>query len=747
MKKLAFLFLFVWLSLHASSMLAQISKQSLQKQTEEEIKDKLLLLLSKYCKDSCQIIDIKAHIEEIISESADPGFENLQEEKQSIQYKVKDVFVNVQVDQRISAQNREKLDRIVARHLESFAVKVSVHWVPIDIPRIGSSETTLENLKDQLIGKISKQLYEIISVYCPESCILSNVIVFGHLINPEQALNLNDQEYISDHTAQAFMAIDKIAIELTLDKLLTEDSKTQILEIMKAKTRAFKHVEFIIENTVFPETFSEKQKKILKNSDDPYGLERLKQTLTLFRDLAGTKEIISKSSETSDVKTKDSSSSTSSENKEFYIYLFIGILLIIIITMFALKFSGAKRDAQALSMPQKSSHLEDIDSLEGFANGSIKQGSLSSKNQLSTVKLIIEKDALKRELSELFLQNPKVAKETFSRMLQEESLDLSSKYVHLFGKVVVFELLNDPSLQRRLYELSEFYQKSEFNFSTEEQIKLLSDLKTKVTASEIRILSQSSTDQFDFLSRFDASQVFQLIKDETSQVQSIVLTQLPRKIRRSVFDLFTGQSKVQLLKQLSSSEAIPKEYLTNVAKALSKKIMNRPEFDTQNLRSSDILLDLMEKSSLNEQKDLLLDLQSSNSDAARAIKMKLVSIQMLAYLKDGHLLEIFLGLSQEDMTVFLAGCPEHIQRLIMSRAPSELAQSWSEELENMVGIDDDKYRIVEMNILQKIRSLASNGAISIFDINEMIFSKNQIKSSQEETDLSGLPIPKEQIVA
>ncbi|MBF0443527.1 MAG: hypothetical protein HQK54_16595, partial [Oligoflexales bacterium] len=168
---------------------------------------------------------------------------------------------------------------------------------------------------------------------------------------------------------------------------------------------------------------------------------------------------------------------------------------------------------------------------------------------------------LKEELTELFMENPKVAKDTFSRILKDFGVEETAKYVHIFGQLIVFELLKDQSMQRDLYELSEYYNNSSFSFTPEEEYELLVKLKTRVTASEIRVLTSKSTEKFDFLNKLDAGQIYNLISDEKLVVQSIVLTQLDRKKRRAVFDMYQGENKVKLMEELSNANAIPKDFL------------------------------------------------------------------------------------------------------------------------------------------------------------------------------------------
>ncbi|MHA0111458.1 hypothetical protein ACXYUI_30785, partial [Klebsiella pneumoniae] len=80
------------------------------------------------------------------------------------------------------------------------------------------------------------------------------------------------------------------------------------------------------------------------------------------------------------------------------------------------------------------------------------------------------------------------------------------------------------------------------------------------------------TDRFDFLLQLDAVQIYNLIVAEKPQVQAIVMTQLDPRRRRAVFDMYAGQAKVELMRELCRGEPIPKEFLGNIATVLQRKV-------------------------------------------------------------------------------------------------------------------------------------------------------------------------------
>ena len=345
----------------------------------------------------------------------------------------------------------------------------------------------------------------------------------------------------------------------------------------------------------------------------------------------------------------------------------------------------------------------------------------------------MKREELMQDILQLFMQMPKVAKDTLKRILMDEGVEETAKLVHIFGEVIVYELLNDPALRKELLALSEFFGSSNFSFTLQQEIELLQRLRIKATAAEIRIMSSKSNEKYEFLNRMDAGQIYNLIADEKPQVQAIALTQLEQQKRMSVFDMFEGMGKVNLMAELSRADAIPKEYLFNVAQALANKVRTSPEFDTEQVRSSEILLDLMEKSDLFQQRELMRTLQAQNGETARAIKMKLVTAEILPFIKSGILIELILGLDRRDLVTFLAGTKDHIRGLMLSKAPPELAESWGEDLSNAGMVDDASYQLVELKILNRIRNFASTGVINLLQVNDVIFQERIAFSQNQGT--------------
>ncbi len=742
-------------------------------------KGKVSAILQKYCGDACELIDVKAEMAESASESEELGFESVAGDPKT-KITISRMAAEIQVDDRVSRADQERLGRLVSNSIKSLTPFASVVWSSVAFPQIGVSGEIEDRIKVTLQQKVQSAVQQTIDSYCPQDCIMSNVSVEGKLVSPDEARGVPERELSREHNGRGIMRIENIDVDLSIDEKLPEGSRSKIYNLIKAKTRFAFPVNVNVSVVDFPESHASKQ------NVDPWGLDRLRQTLQIFRDLAGTKEIITNSKQTSDtteskatiesskeskdsnlmatektsasekVSSKENNSSSSnavnssekssesslsekkqgSENEQYMAYIAGFLVLAGIIGAVLLKLSSASKNAEAMmdGMPKKNNANH---------QGQVQDGNVRAVQDAPNHKLILSLkmkiDCLREELVIAFVDNPKVARDTFTRMLQEEGIEQTSKYVNIFGPTIVFDLMSDSSLQRELQDLGEYYYKATFAFTDEQTLELLNSLRTKVTSSEIRVMARKRSEQFEFLQNLDVTQIFALISEEKPQVQSVLLTQMDHNRRRILFDLYEGDAKVALMRELCKSDAIPKEYLANVAKAIHKKVLSRTDYDTEQLRSSDIIIELLEKATLLEQRTLMADLVKSNPDSARAIKLKLVTVHMLPYLKDGHLLELVMGLERDDLLTFLAGSSDQIRELLLAKAPSELAQSWLEDLEGIPAIDDARFRMAEMRILGRVRNLANSGALRLVDINERIFSEehlSQIRRAQTQVELN-----------
>jgi flagellar motor switch protein FliG len=344
--------------------------------------------------------------------------------------------------------------------------------------------------------------------------------------------------------------------------------------------------------------------------------------------------------------------------------------------------------------------------------------------------------SLRDELTQMFISQPKVARDVFSRILREDGIEFSAKCVSVLGEIMVFDLLGDDDVKKEVALLAEYIHVNAPVVGDSEQLSVLRSLKLKLTAGKIRHMTQRAQDTFDFLKSFSGRQIYDLICDESARSQAVVLTQLPTDKRRSVFELFEGSLKSALLRELCIKETLPREYLFNVAMALKRKIEKIGASGGEMLGGADVIIDLVERSERESQLEMLENLDRTNPELARQVRSRFVSVETLAYLSDGLLLEIFLALEPQVMVTFLAGTRDKIRQLILRKAPDEIADDWNESASNIRGLDSESFRLAEMQVLSKIRSFAASGLINLNEINEVMYPR--VSPSEADTAIKDM---------
>jgi flagellar motor switch protein FliG len=369
-----------------------------------------------------------------------------------------------------------------------------------------------------------------------------------------------------------------------------------------------------------------------------------------------------------------------------------------------------------------------VGQVSSFGVAPVSSAALNSGQGLSEeVRRHVALQSLRDELVQIFVTQPKVARDVFGRMIREDGIENTSRYVVIFGEMMIFELLGDADLKKEIDTLAEYIHVNAPVVKPEEQVELLRALRLKMTAGKMRLMTSRTLDMFDFLKSKSPRQIFDLIGDEAPRSQAIVLTQLSTEKRRAVFELYEGQAKVDLLRELSNNSVVQREYLHNVAEALKRKAQTKPSFEGENVQGIDVLLDLLERAELQDQRDLMADLDKNSLEIARTLRTRLVTIETLPYLRDGLLLEVFLSMEAHTMATFLAGTRDHIRNLILSKAPADVAENWVENLEQIRSIDTETMRLAEMQVISKVRSFANQGLLSVLDINLALYPKGDLQ--------------------
>jgi len=781
------LFIYEQPAFSAGRMIATVNLNDSEKTKFEDdvvqrLRTRIQQDLNKYCSDGCSILGIDVESREVFdTSSASLGFETT---PQSVRTFVASRSVaEILIDNRLGQANIERIQDVLSRSSRRYGFPIELEFTRATLPDPLNVVRAEAEAKAEALELVKNSIERILNDFCPAECRLQSVEVKTSRIPLEDAQSSMSRRAVVIRESKLALLVTGVTALLSLDSQMTNERRQQIENLVRENIETYGQSVLNVKMTAFPKSAKEIQKDADDLRSDPWGLERLGRALKVFREFANTKEIIrerdslsresekersreqmsersSLSKETNNSRESEqmqlrSDSQKTSENggflssltREKVILLGALICALLIIAAFGLRYVLTGKKVQHLIAEGRTGQAGMADAMEqgaqdpalslmtdasGYAgprahaypaHGRVMPtASLSVNDEVAQMMNI---QALRDELTQVFISQPKVAREVFARVLREDGIEFAAKCVSVLGEILVFDLMGDDDVKKEVALLAEYIHVNAPIVGSAEQLAVLRNLKLKMTAGKMRQMTQRTRDDFDFLKSYSPRQLYDLIADESSRSQAVVLTQLPTDKRRAVFELFEGTLRSSLLKELCMRETLPRDYLFNVAQALKRKLQLLGTQDGEILGGADVIIELMERGDRASQEEMLENLDRTNSELSRKVRSQLVSVETLAYLSDGHLLEIFLALDPQVMVTFIAGTRERIRQLILSKAPEEVADDWNESASRVRGFDGESFRFAEMQVLAKIRSLAATGLVNLAEINEMMFPRMQ----------------------
>ena len=749
--------------------------ESVKKTARTQIHAIIDPVFTKYCNEECKLLGIDVEIDVANADTISPGFDEVDASTRG-ELEPSSAEVKVLIDEKIGPNTRTRVMDLVNRYLETLDYPVKIATKTARFPSPAESATRVNELRERITKQYRSAVEEVITKYCPKDCLLSDYDLQTELVNIEEAQYGASGEYFE--TGGVAIRVKSIGAALLMDQSIPDGDRANLLEMAKLKVNSFKNSDLRVKTMSFPRfageageysgiatfvgadgktygrTASRDAKESLESKKSE-SHESKNQTHNEIRTAANT-EANNRSSTTNNESATQNNRTTASETnttkdqkienyqriekiervengdalagefKEMRTYA--GIFAAIILGLLAFIAFSTLRSRQTIETKGVASPLAAAPAPAALPMGEETRTSLAmeggtpSSPSGSLIGRRYEIDALRNELMAIYAEQPRVAKYVFGRVLTEEGIETMSGYLSIFGESVVLDLLRDPSLQHDLNELMEFYARTPIEIEDADKLEMLRKLHHRTVAGKMAVVASRSSAQFDYLAEMDGMQIMELVRNESLTVKAIILTQCDNQKRAAIFNAIDESTKMKLLSELSRIDYLPRDYIQNVANALKRKRLENPRLNTEALPGSEVLVNLLERSEPKVQQSVMKNLEMNNPESARVVKHKLVSIDTLAYLPDGQLLEVILSLRHDELLNFLKGCRDDIRASIFGKCPRDLVSDLEEELAAMVNPSRDIYGAVERKVLNRVKLMAQDTLVNLADVNDRLFA-------------------------
>jgi flagellar motor switch protein FliG len=741
-----------------------------QKTAETQIRHLLEPLLDKYCHDECKLMGVTVTVDLANQEEVAPGFDELEVTGKSNDLAPSSGRVKILMNDKVGPVSRTKLLELVQQYLDTLEYPMRIDTQIAHFPQPQGTEGKISQLRERVSKQFKEVLEDLLRQFCPQQCLLADFNLQTEVVNGEEAQYGSSGEFIQD--GDTAIKIKDISATLLMDETLSPEEQSNIIEMAKLKTNSFKNVSLTGRSLKFPRPTSFSQKNAhgvgIGNSSDPLNASDSTKNLNSTQDSKSNtsansdsktnlesktnsesknnSETVNKSNNSNNSTNNNAESNTRQEKFErfekiervengdavqaelqkFKVFGLIFACSVLALLIF-IAVAGFRQSSGGTSIHRVIQELTSDPASEAPVAASSSESSASTKDTSNfALSKRYEIERLLEELSSIYAQQPRVAKQVFSRVLTEEGVEVTAECIHLFGEGIVIDMLRDPSLQTDVTELMEYYAKNPLELDDEHKLELLRKLHSRTIAGKLIVLGNRSSNLFDFLAEMDGLQILELIRTESLTVKSIILTQCDPQKRAAIYAQLDPEIRMKLLAELSRIDYLPRDYIFNVATALKRKRRENPRLNTEALPGSEVLVSLLERTGQEMQKTVVKSLETTSPDSARTVKSKLVSIDTLRFLRDGQLLEVVLSLKHDELIQFLKGTTEEIRKTIFVKSPKELVVELEEELGQVGALSRETYQAVERKILNRMKVMANDGHINLIETNERMFSDQAI---------------------
>ena len=731
---------------------------SVKKVTENSIRNMVDPLLTKFCQDQCKLLGVDVSVDLAVQDEVAPGFDDAAFQGAD-DLEPSNARIKILMDDKIGPVSRGKLTDLIQQHLDTLDYPVTIEAQLAHFPApIGSSGKVAE-LREKVTQQFRSKLEELTRQFCPEQCLITEVALSTETVNGEEAQYGSSGEFFQDNGVA--IRISDLRATLLLDETLTPTEQANLLEMAKLRTNSFKNVTLDSKAFKFPRptTFAQKSmgglngnngttsredqtnRTLASESSSTDSKTSQTQSTSATSSTSNQTESLSKNTNNTNNNTEsnarqerferiekiervESGDAVQQELQKFKVFGLIFACSIISLLIFLTLASFRPRNNSGGSTVQRviQQLAADPVSYSGGNGVSAPNTALSQDERNQVLAKRYEIENLKSDLTRIFAEQPKVAKQVFTRILTDDGVEDTAQYIHLFGESIVIDMIRDPSLQGEVSELMEYYAKNPMELTDDEKIELLRKLHNRTVAGKLVVMGSRSSHLFDFLADMDGIQIMELLRNESITVKAIILTQCDLQKRSSIYSQLDEESRMKLLTELSRIDYLPRDYIFNVANALKRKRRENPKLNTESLPGSDVLLTLLERTRPDMARNVVRNLEISSPETARTVKSRLVTLDTLRFMKDNQLLEVVLSLRHDELLQFLKGAPDEIRSTIFSKSPKELVSEIEEELETLAIPSRDSVQLIERKIINRIRLMANDGTVNLVETNERMFA-------------------------
>ena len=215
------------------------------------------------------------------------------------------------------------------------------------------------------------------------------------------------------------------------------------------------------------------------------------------------------------------------------------------------------------------------------------------------------------------------------------------------------------------------------------------------------------------LSRINLTMIVSFIETEHPQTIALILSKIPADVASQVIAELPEEMQISVVLRMSKIESVPSELVRDIEETLEREMAESTGSGGISFDGMVSLVEILKTLDKDISKPLLERLESKDEELFSQVDKLLLIFEDLLVLSAKDIQTLLKHISSDDLVKALKGAPDELAESFFSNMSQRAAEIMREDMQVMGPLKLADVEEAQQNILQVVRKLDDEGAISL----------------------------------
>ena len=228
-----------------------------------------------------------------------------------------------------------------------------------------------------------------------------------------------------------------------------------------------------------------------------------------------------------------------------------------------------------------------------------------------------------------------------------------------------------------------------------------------------KILPFGGKPPFAFLNDFEYTQIWNLLKNESPRVISLVLSEIDPKKASLILEEMDSVDRLEVVKRMARKTDIHPDVINLMSEKFREKIRTQGKVVTQEIDGASALAGILRYMEPGAEDNILKDLSGSDADLSESIREKIFTIQDILRIPDPDLQKVLRDYDDRELAILIKGKQASVKTKILDNISERRRERIIEESGYLGPMPRKEVAETTKDFLQYLRNMEEEGRLKI----------------------------------